>query len=110
MAKQSNILIPGQLKAGENLLYGEVMEAAEGSKFKPGMRVFYSEYSVSAVHPVGKIMAGDLTMGDGLKEENKMYVVSEDDIMAYEIEGEQYKSAATPMTDEKKQEISVPKN
>lgn len=93
MVKQSAILLPGQLKAGENLLYGEIIDAGPSKTFKPGDHVYYSEYSASALFPVGKMIRGEITIGEMNEEKNLLYCVAEDDIMAYEAEGEQYVSA-----------------
>lgn len=97
-----NILAPGQLKAGENLLYGEVIDGGKEwiddkgntrtPRFKAGDRVYYSEYSASALFRIGSMGRGELTYGEAMREENKLYAVAEDDIMAYEEEGQQYVS------------------
>lgn len=89
LINEVNILVPGQLKAGENLLYGEIVDGGN-TKFKPGQRVYYSEYSASALFRIGSVDRGELTLGQAGHEENKLYVVAEDDVMAYETEGEQY--------------------
>ena len=82
---QQNILIPGQLKAGENLLMGEVVHPGT-TKFKVGQLVYYSEYSASAVINMGSLKRGEESYTEAVRDENKFIVVAEDDIMAYEEE------------------------
>ena len=81
--KQTGILIPGQLKAGENLFYGEVIHPGD-TKFKKGQHVYYSEYSAASLVDVGSYLAGKMGLGQAMNEKNIYYVVAEDDIMAYE--------------------------
>lgn len=81
--KQSGLLIPGQLKAGENLFYGEIIHPGQ-TKFKKGQHVYYSEYSAASLIDVGSVLAGKLTLGQSMNEKHIYYVVAEDDIMAYE--------------------------
>jgi len=76
----SGIIIAGQLKAGENLLYGEIVDAGD-TKFKQGQGVFYSEYSAANVFDVAEIISGGKTFSQ-IKEDNWV-VVAQDDIMAY---------------------------
>jgi co-chaperonin GroES (HSP10) len=83
----SGLIIGGQLKAGENLFVGIIVEAGEFSaKFRKGQIVYYSEYSASGVVDMGPVFAGALDMGKATRDENMMIVVSEDDVMAYESE------------------------
>lgn len=94
LVPKNELLMPGQLKAGENLLFGEVVAVPKPwvsdsgekreSAFKVGQFVYYSEYSAAALYPLGKVKTGELSLGEALKEDNKVYVVSEDDIMAAE--------------------------
>lgn len=90
-SEETNILVPGQLKAGENLLYGEVIDGGS-TKFKSGTKVYYSEYSAAALFRLGEVAAGVLSIGEAMNEENKLYVIAEDDIMAYEETGKQFES------------------
>ena len=87
LVAEPQLLVPGQLKAGENLLYGEVVDGGD-TKFLPGTFVYYSEYSASALHKIGDVSRGTLTLGEAMDEENKLYVVAEDDIMAWEQIGD----------------------
>jgi len=75
------VLIPGQLKAGENLLCGAIIHPGT-TKFKKNQVVYYSEYSAAAVANIGAVLRGESTMGEAIQE--KLYVVAVDDIMAYE--------------------------
>jgi len=77
------VLIPGQLKAGENLLCGAIIHPGN-TKFKKNQIVYYSEYSAATVANIGGVLRGELTMGEAIQE--KLYVVAADDIMAYEEE------------------------
>lgn len=80
---QAPILIPGQLKAGENLYYGEVVNGGD-TRFKAGDHVYYSEYSASTLIDVGAVRRKKLTLGTAMTEENVFYVIADDDIMAYD--------------------------
>ena len=77
------VLIPGQLKAGENLHCGKIIHQGN-TKFKKGQVVYYSEYSAAAMLNIGSVLRGEQTLGDALKD--PIYVVAADDIMAYEKE------------------------
>lgn len=79
----AQILIPGQLKAGENLYLGEVINGGD-TKFKPGDLVYYSEYSAAALFDLGPVQRGEIPYSQVLGEGNAMFIVAEDDIMAYE--------------------------
>ena len=76
------VLIPGQLKAGENLHCGEIVHPGN-TKFKKGQIVYYSEYSASALINFGSVLRGEQGLGEAISGE-KYYVVAADDIMAYE--------------------------
>jgi len=78
--KSSGLVLPGQLTAGENLFYGEILHAGD-TKFVKGQGVFYSEYSAANLIDVRPILNGDKSYTD-MKDEN-FVVVAEDDIMAY---------------------------
>lgn len=79
----SPLLMPGQLKAGENLYLGQVVNPGKTS-FVKGQYVYYSEYSAASCVNVGAVQRGEMTIGDALKPDQVLYVVAEDDIMAYE--------------------------
>lgn len=80
----SPILVEGQLKAGENLLFGEVVDGGS-TRFHPGDLVYYSEYSAARMYQLGKLKRGEFkTMTELQDEKNVLYVVAADDIMAYE--------------------------
>lgn len=81
--RANEILIPGQMKAGENLFLGEIVHAGS-TKFKVGQRVYYSEYSAAAIFPLHQVIDGTMKFGEATTKENTMMVVAEDDIMAYE--------------------------
>jgi len=76
------ILLPGQLKAGENLHCGEIVHPGN-TKFKKGQIVYYSEYSASELINFGSVLRGEQELGVAMSGE-KYYVVAADDIMAYE--------------------------
>jgi len=82
---QNNILVPGQLKAGENLL-AAVIVSGGATKFKEGQLIYYSEYSASRLVDVGAIIR-DQAGFKGIADEKYEYIIiAEDDIMAYEEE------------------------
>lgn len=75
----SGIVIPGQLKAGENLFVGRIVHAGD-TKFTEAQIVYYSEYSAASITDMSDVLAKK-----GNRSEAKTYfVVAEDDIMAYE--------------------------
>ncbi len=76
----SGVILGGQLKSGENLLYGEVVHPGD-TKFEKGQKVFYSEYSAASLVDARSLHDGSRTYTD-VKDDNYV-VVSQDDIMAY---------------------------
>ena len=80
--KSSGLVIAGQLKAGENLFYGEILHAGT-TKFKKGQEVFYSEYSAANLLDARGLLSGDANISDLKEDKHQMVVVAEDDIMAY---------------------------
>ena len=80
---ESNVLLPGQLKASENLFIGEIVHAG-GSKFKKGQFVYYSEYSAAQIMDVGSVIRKEKTMGEAYTTKDQLYIVAEEDIMAYD--------------------------
>lgn len=75
----SGIVLPGQLKAGENLFVGRVVHAGD-TKFSKDQVVYYSEYSAASITDMSDVLAKK-----GSRSDAKTYfVVAEDDIMAYE--------------------------
>lgn len=84
------IVLPGQLKAGENLYVGEIVRLSGDTSdqtpeyFRVGQVVYYSEYSAAALVDMGAVLKGEMSIGDAMRKENLLYVVSLDDIMAYE--------------------------
>lgn len=94
-ANPGKILMAGQLVAGENLLVGTVVATAEGSKFRTGQIVYYSEYSAAAVMDMAKFFKGEYTLSQVYNVGNMMTVVPEDDIMAYETEDVEIKEEDT---------------
>lgn len=79
--KDSGIIIPGQLKAGENLLFGKVVHGGD-TKFHQDQEVYYSEYSAARVFDYKSLSDGTRSLGDVKKEE--LVVVAADDVMAYD--------------------------
>lgn len=79
----TNILLPGQLKVGENLYAGEVVHAGE-SDFKEGSLVFFSEFSAAGVTDVGSVLRGEKKLTEAMDGESVLYIVAEDDVMAYD--------------------------
>lgn len=76
------IVIPGQQKAGENLLYGEIIHPGD-TRFKKGQFVYYSEYSAATIIDFPSLVSGAKTFAEITKEEG-FVIVAEDDIMAYD--------------------------
>lgn len=81
LMQDENILLPGQLKVGENLFAGEVVHAGD-SNLKVGQLVFYSEFSAARIIDMGRVFRGECTIDEVIKEDNLIYVVAKDDIMA----------------------------
>lgn len=79
----NSIIVPGQLKAGENLFVGEIVHGGD-TKFIKGQIVYYSEYSAAAITDMAAVMRKEKTLGQATSEKEVLYVVAEDDIMAYE--------------------------
>jgi len=79
---KQNFILPGELKAGENLFLGEIVHPGD-TKFKKGQKVYYSEYSTAAIQDIGAIERGEKKY---LSKEDALFVVAQDDIMAYEEE------------------------
>lgn len=79
---KQQIILPGELKAGENLYLGEVVHPGS-TKFTKGQKVYYSEYSAAAIQDISAIERGEKKY---MKEEDAIFVVAQDDIMAYEEE------------------------
>lgn len=105
MSTEGGLIIPGQLKAGENLFIGEIIEPGQ-TKFKKGQRVYYSEYSAAALWDLGKVIRGEMAAGEAMRKENTMVVVAEDDIMAYEEVEDDTGEVSTP-TDKGKSEVKA---
>lgn len=72
------IVLPGQQKAGENLLYGYIVDAGDSGRFEKNQEVFYSEYSAAAFVDAREMLQGKSTL-----RENPFLIVAEDDVMAY---------------------------
>lgn len=80
----SGLVVAGQLKAGENLFYGEIVHPGD-TKFEKGQGVFYSEYSSANLFDVRPLIDGSKSFKE--VREDGWVVVAEDDIMAfYDIE------------------------
>lgn len=78
--KSSGLVLAGQLKAGENLFYGEIVHPGT-TQFTKGQGVFYSEYSAAALVDVKPLLEGTKTFSQMRGE--SFVVVAEDDIMAF---------------------------
>ena len=78
------IIAPGQLKAGENLYYGEIVHAGD-TTFTKGQHVYYSEFSAAAIQQLGDVETGKKTLGEAMSSGNVLFVVANDDIMAMEV-------------------------
>ena len=78
----SGLIMPGQLKAGENLFVGEVVHPGT-TDFVIGQVVYFSEYSAASLKDMGKLFRKEKTIGE-MSSDEAMFVVAEDDIMAYE--------------------------
>lgn len=106
------IIMPGQLKAGENLLIGVIVVPGtnfqgEPTKLKKGQLVYYSEYSAAGVVDMADFIEGKTTFADS----EKYVVIAEDDIMAYEtrdieIKEEDLKKKEEPKKVEEKEDDS----
>lgn len=83
--QKSGIIMPGQLKTGENLLIGLVEDGGD-TKFTKGQIVYYSEYSASMVADVGKVFKNEISFSQATNEDNMFIVVAADDIMAFDDE------------------------
>lgn len=81
--QDNNIVLPGQLKSGENLFAGEVIDPGE-TKLHKGQLVWYSEFSCARIVDMGKVLRGEWKVDEAIKADNLLYVVAEDDIMAYD--------------------------
>ena len=78
--KASGLIIAGQLKAGENLFYGEIVHQGD-TKFAKGQNVFYSEYSAANLFDVRELLTGGRSFAD--VQNDGFVVVAQDDVMAY---------------------------
>lgn len=83
LMQDENILLPGQLKVGENLFAGEVVDAGD-SDLRVGQLVYYSEFSAARVIDMGRVLRGEMTIDQVIKEDNLLYIVAKDDIMAFD--------------------------
>lgn len=83
LMQDENILLPGQLKVGENLFAGEVVDAGD-SDLRVGQLVYYSEFSAARVIDMGRVLRNELTIDEVIKEDNLLYIVAKDDIMAFD--------------------------
>ena len=82
--QDEHILLPGQLKSGENLFCGEVVHVGNSETLKVGMLVWFSEFSNARIIDMGKVYRGELTVDEALKTENLLYILASDDVMAYD--------------------------
>lgn len=85
LMQDENILLPGQLKVGENLFAGEVVDAGD-SNLRIGQLVYYSEFSAARIIDMGKVLRSEMTIDEVIKEDNLLYIVAKDDIMAFDDE------------------------
>lgn len=99
--EDKNILLPGQLKTGENLYPGEVVHAGD-STLKVGQLVYFSEFSSAMLMDMGKVFRGEWTIADAMKEENMVYIIATDDLMASDDDYDFTKVPAAPEKSEPK--------
>lgn len=83
LMQDEHILLPGQLKSGENLFVGEVVHKGD-SKLHEGQLVWYSEFSSARIIDMGKVLRGEWTVDEAIKAENLLYILAKDDVMAYD--------------------------
>ena len=83
LMQDEHILLPGQLKSGENLFVGEVVHAGD-SKLHLGQLVWFSEFSNARIIDMGKVLRGEWTVDEAIKSENLLYILAKDDIMAFD--------------------------
>lgn len=83
LMQDDHILLPGQLKSGENLFVGEVVHKGD-SKLHIGQLVWFSEFSNARIIDMGKVLRGEWTVDEAIKSENLLYILAKDDIMAYD--------------------------
>lgn len=76
----SGLIIAGQLKPGETLLFGEIVHPGD-TRFKAGQKVFYSEYSSAGILDAQAMLDGEKSFGELSRE--GLVVVAQDDLMAY---------------------------
>lgn len=81
LLQDENILLPGQLKVGENLFAGEVVHPGD-SGLRTGQLVFYSEFSAARIIDMGRVFRGECTIDEVIREDNLLYVLAKDDVMA----------------------------
>lgn len=81
---QENILMPGQLKVGENLYAGEIVHTGNDDRLRIGQLVYFSEFSAASIIDVSKVLSGELTMNEAMEDDRLLYVLGFDDIMAYD--------------------------
>lgn len=103
LMQDENILLPGQLKVGENLFAGEVVDAGD-SILRVGQLVYYSEFSAARVIDMGRVLRGEMTIDEVIKEDNLLYIVAKDDIMA--MDDYDFKSIQ-PASEENKSEAEA---
>lgn len=84
--KNGEIFLPTRenIKAGENLLIGKVINPGD-STFKEGQVVMFQEYSMSGVYKdIQAIVNGAVSITETTKPENQYHVVAAMDVMAYD--------------------------
>lgn len=105
LMQDENILLPGQLKVGENLYAGEVVDAGD-SDLRVGQLVYYSEFSAARVIDMGKVLRTEMTIDEVIKQDNLLYIVAKDDIMAFDdYDFKQIQSASEESESETEAEI-----
>lgn len=81
LMQDEHILLPGQLKVGENLYAAEVIHPGDSS-LKKGSLIYFSEFSGAAIIDYGRVLRKEMTVDEVVKEDNLMYVLAADDVMA----------------------------
>lgn len=77
----SGIVLSGQIEAGENLLFGEVVHAGD-TRFEKGQHVYFSKYSAVNVIDYQSVLDGKISLSDAQKE--SQIICAQDDVMAYD--------------------------
>lgn len=78
---KSGIVISGQIEAGENLLFGEIVDGGD-TKFVKGTHVYFSKYSAVNVIDFQSVLDGRVSLSEAQKD--SLVIVAQDDVMAHD--------------------------